>query len=462
MENEEQTIVEQEVEQVAEAVTGHLRKLYDWFYSNFLTFESLYQIAAIAATLFLALLLRRRVKRLLERLSNERTLGVTVQRLMRTASAIAMPVAWLILVSIVTNVFAHLGLPIEFLRLANSLLLAFVVIRTVSIFIPSHYWSQVFSWVAWSAAALNSVGLLDVVIGWLRETGFSVGPVQITAWAIVKGLILIAVLIWGASALTAAVERRLQSAQKMSSALRLLITRLLRMLLIVLAVMIALVAIGVDLTVFAVFSGAVGIGVGLGLRRTVENLIASYTLLVEKSVKPGDVIEVETANGPTYGEVKKMTTRYVAVRTRDGTETLIPNEVLISNVVTNWTHSDKTSRRRIPVGVSYDTDIDLARKLCLEAADETPRVLSFPKSACLMRGFGSSSIDLELRFWIDDPENGVANVASEVLLLIWKKFKQHNIEVPYPQQDLRMRTDVSIVSLPTEEDGSEETAEKKF
>ena len=264
METDEQTIVEQEVGQAAETVTNHLRQLYDWFQSNFLTLESLYQLAAISATLFLALLLRRRVKHLLEKLSNERTLGAIVQRLMRTAAAIAMAVAWLLLVSIATKIFEQLSLPIEFLRLANSLLLAFVVIRIVSIFIPSHYWSQVFSWAAWSVAALNSVGMLDLVIAWLRETGISVGPVQITAWAVVKAIMLTIVLIWGANAFTAAIERRLQSAQKMSSALRLLITRLLRTVLLFLAVIIALAAVGVDLTVFAVFSGAVGIGVGIG------------------------------------------------------------------------------------------------------------------------------------------------------------------------------------------------------
>ena len=146
-----------------------------------------------------------------------------------------------------------------------------------------------------------------------------------------------------------------------------------------------------------------------------------------------------------------MTTRYVAVRTRDGTETLIPNEVLIANTVTNWTHSDKPMRRRIPVGVSYDTDIELARNLCLDAADEVPRVLKFPKTACLVRGFGDSSINLEVRFWIDDPENGVANVASEIIVLIWDKFKKNGIEIPYPQHDLRMRTSVPIQSSPIED-----------
>ena len=444
MENEEQTLVEREVEEVATAVGGQLVRIFEWVQDNLLTFESLYQLAVIAATLFLALLLRRRFQKVLETLSKQRTLGPAVQRLVRTVAAISMPVVWVLLLGLARGVFEEMDLPIQFLRLVTSLLVAFVVIRTVSIFIPSVYWSQVFSWVAWGAAALNAVGLLDIVIEWLRSTGLTVGPVNITGWAIVKGLILTAILIWAANALTVIIERRLQSVDKMSSALRLLVVRLLRMILLVLAVVIALSAVGVDLTAFAIFSGAVGVGVGLGLRSTVENLLASYTLLADESVRPGDVIEVETLNGPTYGQVMKMTTRYVAVRTRDGTETLIPNQVLIANPLTNWSHSDKPTRRRIPVGVSYETDIELARNLCLEAADEVPRVMKEPKSAVLMRGFGDSSIDLELRFWINDPENGVANVASEVMLKILEKFRLNGIEIPYPQQDVRMRTGVRI------------------
>jgi small-conductance mechanosensitive channel len=133
-----------------------------------------------------------------------------------------------------------------------------------------------------------------------------------------------------------------------------------------------------------------------------------------------------------------MTTRYVAVRTRDGTETLIPNEVLMASPLTNWSHTDKALRRRIPVGISYGSDVELARKLCLEAADEVPRVLKDPKPNCLMRGFGDSAIDIELRFWISDPENGVANVSSEVMLAIWAKFQANGIEIPFPQRDVRL------------------------
>lgn len=442
MEGDEPTIVEQEVEVVAEAVGTRLRLIIDWFETNLLTFESIYQLAAIGTALLLAWLVHRRFERVLERVSRKSDLAPTLQRLIRTIAAISLPFVWAVFLSAAIAAFEGFALPIQFLRLVFSLLLAFVVIRTVSIFIPSAYWSQVFAWVAWSAAALNAVGVLDIVIELLQATGFTVGDVSISAWTVVKGIMLAALLVWGANALTGTVERQLQKSSKMSAALRLLIVRLLRLVLIFLAVIVAIAAVGVDLTVFAIFSGALGVGLGLGLRRTVENLIASYTLLADESIKPGDVIEVETLSGPTYGQVRKMTTRYVAVRTRDGTETLIPNEILMASPLTNWSHSDKPTRRRIPVGISYDSDVELARQLCLEAAREVPRVLAVPNPNCLMRGFGESAIDLELRFWINDPENGVANVASEILLKIWHKFKSNGIEVPFPQHDLHIKTPV--------------------
>ncbi|MGA9410680.1 MAG: mechanosensitive ion channel domain-containing protein [Roseobacter sp.] len=452
MEKEEKSIVEQEVEVVAEAVTTRLRLILEWLQTNLFSFESIYQVAAIVLTLFLAWLMHRRFKSVLELLSRKTDLGPAFLRLIRTVAAISLPVVWAILLSGIIAAFEGFALPIQFLRLVFSLVLAFVVIRIVSIFIPSAYWSQVFAWVALLAAALNAVGVLDIVIEWLRATGFTVGDVSISAWTILKGIMLATLLLWGANALSGTVERQLQKSTKMSTALRLLIVRLLRLALIFLAVIVAIAAVGVDLTVFAIFSGALGVGLGLGLRRTVENLIASYTLLADESIKPGDVIEVETVSGPTYGQVSKMTTRYVAVRTRDGTETLIPNEILMANPLTNWSHSDKPTRRRVPVGISYDSDVELARSLCLEAAREIPRILTIPAPNCLMRGFGDSSIDLELRFWIDDPENGVANVASEVMLKIWHKFQNNGIEVPFPQQDLHVKTPLKIDQGPVADD----------
>jgi len=420
--------------------------IYQWLRENLLTFESVYELAVIAGTLFVAILFRARVARFFQTLSTQRDLGTALQRLIRTVSSISLPVTWSILLSLAIAIFEGYGLPIGFMRLVISLLTAFIVIRMVSIFIPSAYWSRVFSWVAWTAAALNAVGVLDIVIEFLRDTGLTLGPVNLTAWSLVQGLMLVALLIWGGGLLTGLVERRLQGMERMSSALQLLVVRLMRMVMVILAVVIALAAIGVDLTVFAVFSGALGIGLGLGLQRTVGNLLASYTLLADQSVKPGDVIEVETAHGPTYGQVKKMTTRYVSVRTRDGTETLIPNEMLIANPVTNWSHSDKVTRRRLPVGIAYGADVKLAISLCIEAAGEVERVLKDPLPNCLMREFGDSSINIELRFWINDPENGVANVTSAVMLKVWEKFQENDIEVPFPQRDLNVKGTVQVSS----------------
>ncbi|MEM8869189.1 MAG: mechanosensitive ion channel domain-containing protein [Pseudomonadota bacterium] len=439
-----ETIVEQEVGAVADFVTEWVLLISTWIQTNILILASVWQIAALAGTLTLGLLVRRSFKRFLDRLSSERALGPILQRLLRTVAAISLPVCWVIGLWIAGGIFQAIGLPISLMRLVSSLLVAFVVIRLAAAFIPSAYWSGVFAWVAWSVAALNAVGVLDPVIGWMQVTGFDIGGVNINLWAVVKGLMLTALLIWLASALTEAAVRRLEASQAMTAAMRLLAAKILRMILIFIAVIIGLTSVGVDLTVFAVFSGALGIGVGLGLQQTASNLFASFALLAEQSVEPGDVIEIETPQGPTYGVVTKMTTRYVSVRTRDNTETLVPNQVMIANPVTNWSFSDKSHRRKLAVGVSYDTDLDQAIALCVEAAAATERVLAHPEPACLLKGFGDSSVDLELRFWINDPENGVANVTSKVLLNIWRRFREHDIEIPFPQRDLHLRSTVPL------------------
>ncbi len=308
-----------------------------------------------------------------------------------------------------------------------------------------------FAWTAWSIAALNAVGLLDPLIEFLRGASMEFGEVSINAWTVVKGLIVTGALFWVAFILTDMISKRLETVETLNSALRLLISKIARIVLIVLAVVLGLSTASVDLTAFTVFSGAIGLGIGLGMQRTVANLVASFSLLADKSLKPGDVIEFEAPQGATYGVVGKMTTRYVSVRTRDGTETLVPNETLISKPVTNWSYSDRRVRRKLPVGVSYDCDVEHARALCLEAAANCKRVLQTPPPACLLKGFGDNSVDLELRIWVGDPEGGVSNVASEVYLNVWRLFKEHDIEIPFPQRDLHIRSG----QFPTESDPQE-------
>ena len=181
----------------------------------------------------------------------------------------------------------------------------------------------------------------------------------------------------------------------------------------------ALRTVGIDLTAFAVFTGAVGVGIGFGLQKAVSNFISGISILIDKSIKPGDVISV----GDTYGWVSSLGARYVSVVTRDATEYLIPNEQLITERVINWSYSTAEVRLKLPVGISYSADVRKAIELCQQAANETPRVLNQPKPACLLKGFGDNAVNLELRVWINDPRNGVSNVKSEVFLRIWDNFR---------------------------------------
>jgi small-conductance mechanosensitive channel len=193
-----------------------------------------------------------------------------------------------------------------------------------------------------------------------------------------------------------------------------------------------------DLTTLTVTFGALGLGVGLGLQRLVANLVAGLALIIGKTIKPGDIIEYKN----TYGWVTAMGARYVTVRTRDGVEHLVPNDYFLENGVENWSYSDASLRLHVPVGISYDCDPHTAVAICVEAARAVTRVIAEPDPICLVKEFGESSINLEIRFWIEDPRNGTTNVKSEVLLQIWDRFKAAGITLPYPQRDVR------IVSMP--------------
>ena len=202
--------------------------------------------------------------------------------------------------------------------------------------------------------------------------------------------------------------------------------------LLAIAILLGLNLVGLDPTVFTVFSGAFGLGVGFGLQKIISNFISGIILLSDKSIKPGDVIGV----GNTYGWVNSLGARYVSVITRDGKEHLIPNELLITEKVENWSFTNNDVRLRIPMRIAYDTDVHQAIQLILEVAHHIPRILNHPEPKCLVRAFGDFAIDLELRVWIDDPANGMGSVQSEVLLGVLDKFKEHGINIPYPRYDI--------------------------
>ncbi|MEO0328711.1 MAG: mechanosensitive ion channel domain-containing protein [Pseudomonadota bacterium] len=330
------------------------------------------------------------------------------------------------------------------LSILASLTITWFIISVVSRLVRNRFISRIIATIAWLVAALYILGILPRVREILDSAALNLGKMRISALSIIESVVLLTLLVWFATMASQFLGNVIARNEDISPSIKVLLTKILRFGLLALAILISLSMVGIDFTALAVFSGALGIGVGLGLQKIVSNFISGIILLIDKSIKPGDVIEIETVSDSTYGWVQHLGARYTSVRTRDGTETLIPNETFIDSPVTNWTHTNKSVRRKLPIGVSYDTDVDKAIELCLDAAANTDRVLKVPKPICIVKGFGDSSVDLELRFWINDPESGVSNVSSNAYLAVWRRFKEHGIEIPFPQRDLHVKSSIPI------------------
>ena len=195
--------------------------------------------------------------------------------------------------------------------------------------------------------------------------------------------------------------------------------------------------VGIDMTAFSVFTGALGVGLGLGMQRIASNYVSGFVILLDQSIHLGDMIQV----GNDSGQVTKITTRYTVLKHPTGSEFIIPNESLITTVVQNQSYSDTRLRLGTTVGVAYDTDLELAMRLMREAALAQPRVLTDNEPSVFLTAFADSSINLELGFWIADPEEGRANIVSDVNLAIWRSFKEHGIQIPFPQREVRVLND---------------------
>ncbi len=346
------------------------------------------------------------------------------------------PTTWVVGLWISITVAERAGWPHAVAQITVNLLLAWLVIRLAADVVPNAALARLIAVLAWTVAALNIVHLLGPALDLLDSGAIFVGGLRVSLLTVVKGVLSLTVLLWAASLGSQLFERRITHVSQITPRARVLLGKLLKTTLITLAVVLSLASVGVDLSTFAIFTGALGVGVGLGLQRTVSNLFSGVVLLLDKSIKPGDVIQV----GGTYGWVSSLGARYVAVETRDGTEFLIPNEDIITQQVINWSHNDDRVRLKVPLRVPHDSDLDQVMALMLEAASLPPRILASPKPNVLIMDFGESAIELELRFWIADAQNGVHNVKSQVLYEIWRLFQQQGIRIPYPKRDLYVRS----------------------
>ncbi len=410
-----------------------------WFQAEVLTLDSLIEGGALIA---FAILARFIAKPLQPRLKT-RLEGLRIYSPLRRALSViddqlfSIVFVLLIWLGIGVVVQAQADIATDLLRILASLMTAWILIKISSSLIANQFIANLFAAFAWTIAALNIVGLLSPTIDALDSVELPLGQARISLLTVINGAILLGLLLWSALAISKIIDSRLAQVSDITPRARVLIGKTIRFTMIVVAIMVALSSVGINFAALAVFTGAVGVGIGIGLQKQVSNLISGLILLLDKSIKPGDVIEV----GPTFGWVNSMSARFVGVTTRDNKELLIPNDDFVTSQVINWSHSDKDVRMEVRFGVTYDCDPHQVRALAAEAAAKPDRVVNEPPPVCHLVEYGDSSLNFVLRFWIRDPEDGVTNVKGQVLLALWDTLKEHSIEIPYPQRVIHVQNE---------------------
>ena len=287
---------------------------------------------------------------------------------------------------------------------------------------------------AWIWVTLSITGLADEAQTLLDSAAFTIGDTRVSLWLVLQAIVILAGLLTGARLISSTTAATIRRNEDISPSMQVLAIKFLQVLLFGAAFFLGLRIVGVDLTGLAVLSGAIGVGLGFGLQKVVSNLVSGIIILLDKSIKPGDVISL----GETFGWINSLGARYVSVVTRDGKEYLIPNEDLITGQVVNWSHSNEFVRLDIYFGTAYSDDPHKVREIAVNAAKSVDRVLSFKAPVCHIVGFGDSSVDYILRFWIRDPTGGLTNIRGNVYLALWDAFQEHGISIPFPQREVKV------------------------
>jgi len=343
-----------------------------------------------------------------------------------------------ILLAIAYSIADHFNWPRNELYAVGVILIALTLKRLFTDKMKNRFWAKILASAIWVYAFfVASLGLfhIDFWLRFLQGVDFQLGQVRFSLLQVMRAFFLLLALYWVSRNLRVFSHFWLIAKSELTAAAQILLHRLGSIFLFSACVVIVFHYLGLDLTVFALFSGALGLGLGFGLQKIFANLVSGFILLADKSIKPGDVIQLKD----TYGWINFLGSRYVSVITRDATEHLIPNENLITGEVINWSYSEDLVRLKVPVGVGYGSDLEKARDLMLAAATSSLRVLKDPKPSCLLVGFGDNAINLELRVWINDPQNGIGSAKSDLFWGIWQRFRDHGIEIPYPKRDVHLK-----------------------
>jgi small-conductance mechanosensitive channel len=411
--------------------------------------EIMAEVIAIIMASLLASALGHYIKNWLRPLSNRANLASWPRRLLIAAMVIAPSFMGLVLMLGLLALFGSFDLPVALIDIAKDLATVLVLVRFgvhgLSVSLGPNSWVR--SWelritfVIWIAIAFQILGWFDAIERTLDKIDLVPGKAQFSLWSLLKGVVVIAGFLIAGSLIARAVERRVMKLEGIAISTRIGISKFSTFALLGLGVLLGVNASGVDLTALTVLTGAVGLGLGFGLQSIASNFVSGFVLLLDKSIKPGDVISFTGTTGTSsenFGWVQELRGRYIVVRDRDGVETLVPNQNLMTNSVINWSYSDQRVRIRLPVMISFQDDPEIALQVLVDAAANHPRILKDPGPVSRLMSFENYGMRVEVRFWIRDPMNGVNNVRSDVNREIWRLFKKHSITIPVQQHEVRV------------------------
>lgn len=325
----------------------------------------------------------------------------------------------------------------HFIYIALSLSLAWLFASVLSRIVRNRFVARALAWLTWIYAALVILGIDDDAATFLDGLAIPLGAVRLSALMVLKAALLLIATVWLAVVVGKYIDERVRISEELTPSIRVLVGKVAKVGLVLVAGAIALSSVGLDLTALTIFSGAVGVGLAFGLQKVVSNFVSGMIILLDKSIKPGDTISLEG----TFGWVRELRARFVSVVTRDGREYLIPNEDFITQRVINWSFSDNLVRLDVNFGVSYDADPHQVSELAIKAAMSVGRVEADRRPVCWLTDFGESSLNFVLRFWIHDPQQGLTNVRGRVLLALWDTFRENGIDIPYPHREIIMKPD---------------------
>ncbi len=397
------------------------------------------QLMAALICLILGFAVRALIKRIVKR-GLKRRKGVITAQLVQVIMPLMPPIFMLVFMALAYFAIARAGGEVGIIKIIVQFVLLWFVLAALQSFTESSFAKLSGALFIIPIIGLSVSGLLQPLIKFLKDLSFEVSGSKISAYNVVSSLVAVVILIWVAGLLSRGIESYIRKFKKLRASDRELIIKGWNIVLYFTIFLIALNIMGVDMTALAVLGGAVGVGIGFGLQKIASNFISGIILLFEKSVEVDDLVEL--ADGTT-GYIRKTHGRYTLLETAEGKEVFIPNEDFIISRVNNWTHSNKRGRIDIPIGIAYSSDIELAQKLMLEAALEHPRTAKDPQPQCFLREFADSSVNFLLLFFVNDVDNGRFMPQSEVMFSIWKKFKAHGIDIPFPHRE------VTITSMPS-------------